>query len=86
MCSACEGPADVVRGDYNYKESGLKNVTLSGIGLIRCRKCGNVDPVIPRLSALHRALALAIASQPFRLQGEDVRYLRKYLGITHNTR
>jgi putative zinc finger/helix-turn-helix YgiT family protein len=85
VCGACEGPADVVRGSYPYKESGLKNVTLSGIELIRCRKCGHVDPVIPRLNELHRALALAVASQPFRLQGEDVRYLRKYLGMTQET-
>jgi putative transcriptional regulator len=84
VCCACEGPADVIRGDYQYKESGLENVTLSGIDLIRCRRCGNVDPVIPRLRALHRALALAVASQPFRLQGEDVRYLRKYLGMTQD--
>jgi putative zinc finger/helix-turn-helix YgiT family protein len=84
VCSACEGPADVVRGDYHYKESGLKNVTLSGIDLIRCQKCGHVDPVISRLKELHRALALAVASQPFRLQGEDVRYLRKYLGMTQD--
>lgn len=84
VCNACEGPADVVRGDYPYKESGLRNVTLSGIDLIRCRKCGNVDPVIPRMNELHRALALAVASQPFRLQGEDVRYLRKYLGMTQD--
>jgi putative zinc finger/helix-turn-helix YgiT family protein len=82
VCSACEGPAEVARGDYQYKESGLKNVTLSGIDLIRCQRCGNVDPVIPRINDLHRALALAVASQPFRLQGEDVRYLRKYLGMT----
>jgi DNA-binding transcriptional regulator YiaG len=84
VCSACEGPADVVRGSYQYKESGLKSVTLSGIELIRCRKCRNVDPVIPRINDLHRALALAVASQPFRLQGEDVRYSRKYLGMTQD--
>ena len=84
VCSACEAPAEVVRGDYPYKESGLKNVTLSGIDLIRCRKCGNVDPVIRCINDLHQALALAVASQPFRLQGEDVRYLRKYLGMTQD--
>jgi DNA-binding transcriptional regulator YiaG len=60
-------------------------VILSGIELIRCRKCGNVDPVIPSLNELYRALALALVSQPFRLQGEDVRYLRKYLGMTQDT-
>ena len=84
VCSACGARADVIRGDYRYKESGLRNVILSGIDLIRCRKCGNVDPVIPRMNELHRALALAVAGQLFRLQGEDVRYLRKYLGMTQD--
>ncbi len=80
-CSACGEAAEAVRGDYRYVESGLKNVTLSDIELIRCPHCGNVDPIIQRISDLHRALALAIIGQPFRLQGEDVRYLRKYLGL-----
>lgn len=84
QCSACGEKATVARGDYHYKESGLKNVVLSGIELIRCGKCGNEDPVIARMNDVHRALALAVVSQPFRLQGEDVRYLRKFLGMTQD--
>jgi putative zinc finger/helix-turn-helix YgiT family protein len=83
-CGNCGETANVIRGDYRYKESGLRNVILSGVELIRCPKCGAEDPVIPRMNELHRALALAVASQPFRLQGEDVRYLRKYLGMTQD--
>jgi putative zinc finger/helix-turn-helix YgiT family protein len=84
VCCTCGETANVIRGDYRYKESGLKNVILLGIDLIRCPKCGNEDPVIPRINELHRALALAVASQLFRLQGEDVRYLRKYLGMSQD--
>jgi DNA-binding transcriptional regulator YiaG len=29
-----------------------------------------------------RTLAFAVVSQPYRLQGEDVRFLRKYLNMT----
>jgi putative zinc finger/helix-turn-helix YgiT family protein len=83
-CSACGAAAETVRGDYRYAESGLKNVILRGVELIRCQSCGNEAPVIARMSDLHRALALAVASQPFRLQGEDVRFLRKYLGMTQD--
>jgi len=81
-CSGCGAMATVVRGDYRYVESGLNNVILLGIEIIRCPKCGNEDPIIPRIAGLHRALAYAVASQPFRLQGEDVRFLRKYVAMT----
>ena len=83
-CTVCGAAAKTTRGDYRYNESGLKNVILRGIELIECPDCGAVDPVIPRMNDLHRALALAVASQPFRLQGEDVRYLRKYLNMTQD--
>ena len=56
-CSACGAMVPIVRGDYRYVESGLKNVILSGIETIRCPKCGNEDPIIPRIRGLHRALA-----------------------------
>jgi len=81
-CSNCGSEAHVERGNYVFKESGLKRVVLQGIELIRCPKCGNEDPIIPRMNDLMRALALATVSKPYRLTGEELRFLRKYLGIT----
>jgi len=81
-CSNCEKDAKVVRGSYAYKECGLSNVTLQGIELVRCEHCGNEDPIIPRINDLTRGLAVAVISKPYRLQGEDIRFLRKYLRMT----
>jgi putative zinc finger/helix-turn-helix YgiT family protein len=81
-CTACGAPASVVRGNYVFTECGLRNVVLQGVEITRCAKCGNDDVVIPRLNDLMRTLAFAVVSQPYRLQGEDVRFLRKYLNMT----
>jgi len=81
-CSNCGHEAKVERGSYQFAESGLSNVVLQGIELVRCDECGNEDPIIPRVNDLMRALALAVIGQPYRLRGEDVRFLRKYLKMT----
>lgn len=81
-CNACGAKADVVRGSYAFTECGLRNVLLQGVEMIRCQSCGDEQVVIPRLDDLMRTLAFAVISQPYRLQGEDVRFLRKYLNMT----
>lgn len=80
-CSNCEAPAPVVRGDYDYSLCGLP-VVLENIELIRCRNCGNVDPLIPKMTKIHRLIALAVIRKTDRLTGPEVRYLRKWLGMT----
>ena len=82
VCSNCDNEAVRVRGSYQFKESGLKNVVLQGIELIRCKKCGNEDPVIPRLNALMRVMVRGVISKPYRLTGHEVRFLRKFLRMT----
>lgn len=81
VCSNCGKTTRVVRGSYPFRESGLRNVVLHGIELAKCGKCGNVEPVIPRMNDLFRALALAVVQQPYRLAGGDIRFLRKYVGM-----
>jgi DNA-binding transcriptional regulator YiaG len=82
LCSACSEPAHIVHGNYNFKESGLPNVVLCGIKLIKCDHCNNEDPIIPAMNDLFRTIALALVCKPYRLAGEEVRFLRKYLGLT----
>jgi DNA-binding transcriptional regulator YiaG len=81
-CTACGAAAKVVRGRYQFAECGLRHVTLEGVETIRCAKCGNDEVIIPHMNDLMRTLSLAVVGQPFRLQGEDVRFLRKYLNMT----
>ena len=81
-CSVCGSKASVVRGNYRLSESGLSNVVVHGIELVTCPRCRNIDPIIPRMNDLMLLLALAVVSQPYRLKGEHVRYLRKYLSMS----
>jgi len=77
-CNNCEAKAQVVRADYDFKDSGLP-VVLEGIELVKCRTCGNADPIIPKLSKVIRMIALAVIRKPYRLTGAEVRFLRKFL-------
>jgi len=81
-CSNCSEPAKIAHGNYQFKESGLENVVLCGIELIQCDHCGNEDPIIPGMDDLFRTIALALVTKPYRLAGEEVRFLRKYMGLT----
>ena len=81
-CSECGAQATIALEDYPFQESGLSNVVLRGIEVTRCSKCGNVEVTIPRLEKILTALAIAIVKQPYPLKGEEVRYLRKHLGMS----
>jgi len=82
ICSNCGSEGKVTVGSYPFKESGLTGVTLIGIELIECEACQNVDPIIPDVNDLMRALAWHLTTQKYRLSGEDVRFLRKYLKMS----
>ena len=81
-CSNCGEPAEIAHGNYKFRESGLDNIILCGIELIKCNKCGNEDPIIPALDDLFRTIALAIVTKPYGLAGEELRFLRKYMSLT----
>jgi DNA-binding transcriptional regulator YiaG len=82
VCSNCGGGAKVVRGTYRFTESGLKEVILVGVELVRCGECGNEDPILPHLDGLMQRLAQAVIEKPWRLAGSEIRFLRKYLRMT----
>ena len=68
------------RENYLYDACGLPGVTLVGVEVSRCPECGNHEVSIPRIEELHRVIARAVANRPARLDGAEVRYLRKWLG------
>jgi len=80
-CGTCSHEAAVHTTDYRFNLVGLP-VLLKRIEVIRCPHCGNIDPVIPDLNGLMHAIAFAVIGFPCRLSGEQVRFLRKYLGIS----
>jgi putative zinc finger/helix-turn-helix YgiT family protein len=82
ICSECGGEQVTVnRGSYHFKESGL-NVVLHGIEIAKCGACGDESPLIPRMNDLMRTIALAVIAKRYGLCGEELRFLRKYLGMT----
>lgn len=82
MCLECGSELKEVVEDYPFTESGLSNVVLSGITVLRCDKCKTEMPRIPRLNDLMRTIALALIAKPYSLAGAEVRFLRKFLGLT----
>jgi putative zinc finger/helix-turn-helix YgiT family protein len=87
VCSNCGLATTKVRHNavYHFRESGLSKLELHGIDLIECSNCGNVDPIIGHLDGLMTALAKGITRKKSRLAGEEIRFLRKYIGMTGET-
>lgn len=79
-CSDCGKSAKVVRGNYQTEEFGLP-VELMHIEMVKC-KCGNVEPIIRNLDGLMTTIAFCVVLSPSLLHGEEIRYLRKYVGKT----
>ncbi len=82
-CLECNGPLRLVRKDYRFVESGLDNVILKDLEVLVCDQCKTETPRLPRLNDLMRTLAVALITKPYALEGQDVRFLRKFLGLTN---
>lgn len=70
------------RENVKYDAAGLPRVTLQNVEVSRCANCGEYEVALPNLEELHRVLAAAIAKKPGRLDGSEVRFLRKFLGFS----
>jgi putative zinc finger/helix-turn-helix YgiT family protein len=81
-CRVCAGESQLVRKDYQFKESGLDNVILKDIEVWVCKQCGSVVPRIPRLNDLMRTIVVAMIAKPSELEGAEVRFLRKFMDET----
>ncbi len=80
-CTKCGASMKVeTNATHQYRECGLANVVLIGVTVRSCEKCGNRSVVVPKVTELHRSIALRLAQQSQRLAAEEIRFLRKYLG------
>ena len=82
MLCGCGERATIVCGDYLFIESGLTNVTLRGVQLLTCAKCGAQTPALSKINELMQVIALALVLKPSSLTGKEIRFLRKYSGFT----
>jgi DNA-binding transcriptional regulator YiaG len=79
-CNNCGKEARVITGNYRFDEVGLP-VLLENIDMIDCKECGTTEPIIPDMNGLMHVIAFAVIAHPCKLNGGEVRFLRKYLGM-----
>jgi DNA-binding transcriptional regulator YiaG len=80
-CSNCEKEARVITGNYRFDEVGLP-VLLKNIEMVDCKECGSRDPIISDVNGLMHVIAFAVIAHPAKLNGDEVKFLRKYLGMS----
>ena len=81
-CKRCGKAVRAKREAFHYTACGLPDVTLLNVEVRRCAACGGQSVAIPRIEELHRLIALAVARKGARLTPAEIRYLRKYLGLS----
>ena len=79
-CAECGKQLRKVTGNYRFDELGLP-VLLENVQLAECKDCGTRKPIIPNRDRLMHTIAFAVATQPFKLSGRDVWFLRQYSGV-----
>lgn len=79
QCSNCDNLARIAKGNYEMEEMGLP-VLLEDIDIITCDACGVKEPIIPNMSDLMRGIALLVVCKPCKLDGQEIRFLRTYVG------
>ncbi len=84
-CRQCgsANTVDTVQENYRYDECGLPNVVLSTIPLVQCNDCESQSVRIPGMAQLHKVIATGLIGKQGRLTGDEVRYLREFLGWTN---
>ena len=80
VCPDCGKSQETFRGDYRYLESGLDNVIICDIELIKC-SCGQESALIPKILAVHKAIANGLLEKETQLTGKEIRFLRKEMGL-----
>jgi len=71
--------AATLENPYHFVHSGLPNVYLAGIDYYVCEKCRKQSAEIPALNELMVKIARAVVEQEARLNGAEIRFLRKRL-------
>jgi putative zinc finger/helix-turn-helix YgiT family protein len=78
-CPTCGKEMKSKRRDYEYTESGLKNVILKDIPVHECKACGEVLPEIKNIKQVHKWIAEYLVRKESPLTGAEFRFLRKQM-------
>jgi putative zinc finger/helix-turn-helix YgiT family protein len=80
-CPACGRQPSHTVEQYQYRESGLDNVFVRGVGIYRC-KCGQEYVQLPGAQEVHDQVASALLNKASILTGPESKFLRKWLRLT----
>lgn len=68
--------------DKDLSDLGIPVRVREGAHVLECEQCGAKEVVIESMGHLLAAAAFALAFVPYKLNGEEVRFCRKALGIS----
>ena len=81
-CWKCNNKLQIIKNKaYHYTECGLNNIYLQGIIQYKCPECGEAGAEIPHIKDLHLLIGRDIICKSEHLTGDEVRFLRKELGL-----
>jgi len=80
VCPNCGKLQATSKGEYKYLESGLDNVIICDVEMIKC-ECGVESALIHGILALHEAIAICLLEKETHLTGKEIKFLRKEMGL-----
>lgn len=80
-CGVCESKMKKKRETVPY-ECGLDGILLENMEVYLCPKCGEREVEVRNTLSLHHEIAMALARKTERLGPKEIRFLRKYLGLS----
>ena len=81
ICPKCEIEMEKIKGEYHFTECGLDNVVLKD-SLFKCSECGLELALFPNPEEFIPALTRFFVRQKERLNGSQILFLRKAMGLT----
>ncbi len=80
-CPNCKSELICEFSSYVYTECGLDNVRLEDVEICNC-SCGEKIVSIPHMPELHNLIGLRLIKKKSLLNGKEIRFLRKNMGLT----
>lgn len=81
-CPKCKSEMEKITGSYQYRESGLDNITLEDWPMLACSSCHIRLPLMPDPHVVAEIITGALVRQRARLNGDSIVFIRKAMGQT----
>lgn len=82
-CLECNQAAEIKKFKaYRYDGVGVENLYILNAEVLFCSVCKEESLILQQVSKLHAAMGIAVARQPARLSGAEIRFLRRSAGFS----